>query len=82
MGNAFHQLRRGVGELKESMRLSDAFRSVQQRKGDYYINTFIATFGVSMGVVNRHLFRTFTHMRWSIRLNLATWPIEEMSMSP
>lgn len=82
MGNAFHQLRKGVGELKESMRLSDAFRSVQQRKGDYYIKTFIATFGASMAVVNTYLFRTFTRMRWNIRLKLTTWLIEEKSMSP
>lgn len=82
MGNAFHQLRRGVGELKESMRLSDAFRSVQQRKGDYYIKTFIATFGVSMAVVNPDLLRIFMHMRWNIKSKLTIWPIEKMSMSP
>lgn len=82
MGNAFHQLRKGVGELKESMRLSDAFRSVQQRKGDYYIKTFIATFGISMAVVDAFLLRIFTRMPWNIKLNLTIWLIEEMSMSP
>lgn len=51
MGNALHQLRRGVGELKDSMRLSEAFKTVQQRKGDLYIKSFITTFALSMAIV-------------------------------
>ncbi len=51
MGNLLHQWRRGAGELRESMRLSDVFSTVQQRKGDRLVKAFIASFVLSMGIV-------------------------------
>jgi len=54
MGNALHQIRRGLAEMKQSVNLSETFSSVQQRKGDRYLKLFIWTFFASMGIV--HIF--------------------------
>jgi hypothetical protein len=41
-----------MGELKESMRISEAFQTVQQRKGDRYVKMFVGSFALSMLVVS------------------------------
>lgn len=52
MGNTLHRLRRGSKELRESLSVSDAFSTLQQRKGDRFIKTFLLTFVISMGIVS------------------------------
>ena len=51
MGNMLHQWRKGVAEMKESVKLSELFSTVQQRKGDRFVKLFMASFAISMMIV-------------------------------
>ena len=46
-----HQWRKGVAEMKESVKLSELFSTVQQRKGDRFVKLFMASFAISMMIV-------------------------------
>ena len=51
MGNGAHQLRRGIQEFKQSMKLSDVFETVRQRQGNRYVKVFIFSTVLSLGIV-------------------------------
>jgi hypothetical protein len=67
MGNTLHRLRRGAKELKESISVSEAFSTIQQKKGDRFIKTFIFTFVLSMAIVSLALVRVSTTIKFSTR---------------
>ena len=58
--NTAHIWRKGMAELKESLRLADAFTSIEQKKGDRYIKVFVGTFVASIAMVFDASFRTST----------------------
>ena len=73
MGNMVHQWRKGINELRESVRLSEVFSTVQQRKGDRLVKAFILTFCISMALGHTPAFRTSTPIPSNIRSRLTTW---------
>ena len=81
MGNVMHQWRKGVNEMRESVRLSEVFATVQQRKGDRMIKLFMASFFISMLVVTHVLLRTPTRTRCSSRLSTITWSTGSRSVA-
>jgi hypothetical protein len=80
MGNALHMARRGILEAKQSIRLSDTFTTVQQKRGDRLLKLFIYTFSLSIAVVLIYRLRIFTITFYNTKSRPIIWNTERKLM--
>ena len=66
--------------MRESIKLSEVFSTVQQRKGDRFVKLFMASFFISMMVVIVCLFRISMLTPYNFRSRMTIWSIGNGSM--